>query len=203
MGRELACRVKIGRKAGAGKALLESEELLFRGELSLRIALRDIKALRVNDGELVVTYSGGTARFELGDQAAAWAKKIRRPPSLLDKLGVRPGMHVAVMGVENTAFERDVSARTGEAAWSRPRKDTDLIFLAADSTARLDRLPALREMIRPTGGIWVVWPKGRPGLHEDDVREAARRAGLVDVKVAAFSSTHSALKLVIPVAKRR
>jgi hypothetical protein len=34
------------------------------------------------------------------------------------------------------------------------------------------------------------------------VRAAASAAGLVDVKVAAFSATHSALKLVIPVKNR-
>jgi hypothetical protein len=34
------------------------------------------------------------------------------------------------------------------------------------------------------------------------VRGSAQRAGLVDVKVVAFSAALSALKLVIPVAKR-
>ena len=47
-----------------------------------------------------------------------------------------------------------------------------------------------------------MWPKGRPELREDDIRRAALAIDLVDVKVAAFSATHSALKLVIPVAKR-
>ncbi len=31
---------------------------------------------------------------------------------------------------------------------------------------------------------------------------AAKKAGLVDVKVVSFSATHTALKLVIPVARR-
>jgi hypothetical protein len=39
-------------------------------------------------------------------------------------------------------------------------------------------------------------------LNENHVREAALDAGLVDVKVARFSATHSALKLVVPKAKR-
>jgi hypothetical protein len=47
-----------------------------------------------------------------------------------------------------------------------------------------------------------VWPKGRPEFREDDVRRAALGAGLVDVKVVAFSAALSALKLVIPVAQR-
>jgi len=34
------------------------------------------------------------------------------------------------------------------------------------------------------------------------VRLAAKKVGLVDVKVVSFSDTHSALKLVIPLTKR-
>jgi hypothetical protein len=47
-----------------------------------------------------------------------------------------------------------------------------------------------------------VWVKGRKELNENHVREAALDAGLVDVKVARFSETHSALKLVVPRARR-
>ena len=36
----------------------------------------------------------GNAVLDLGDQAARWAEKIRNPPSLLDKLGVKPGLRV-------------------------------------------------------------------------------------------------------------
>ena|GEM_PF-6467788 len=47
-----------------------------------------------------------------------------------------------------------------------------------------------------------MWPKGRRAFNEHHVREAALDAGLVDVKIARFSETHSALKLVVPKAKR-
>ena len=47
-----------------------------------------------------------------------------------------------------------------------------------------------------------MWRKGQRDLNENHVREAALDAGLVDVKVARFSATHSALKLVVPRAKR-
>ena len=49
----------------------------------------------------------------------------------------------------------------------------------------------------------MVSPKGKGALVKDtDVMAAAREAGLVDTKVVSFSDTHTALKLVIPVAKR-
>jgi hypothetical protein len=50
--------------------------------------------------------------------------------------------------------------------------------------------------------VWVVWPKGRKELREDDVRAAGGPAGLVDVKVMAFSDTLSGLKMVVPLARR-
>ena len=52
------------------------------------------------------------------------------------------------------------------------------------------------------GALWAVWAKGRKELNENHVRDAALAAGVVDVKVARFSPTHSALKLVVPKAKR-
>ena len=71
-----------------------------------------------------------------------------------------------------------------------------------DDAADLARIPALIEWIHPAGALWAVWPKGRKELNENHIREAALDAGLVDVKVARFSATHSALKLVVPKAKR-
>jgi hypothetical protein len=56
--------------------------------------------------------------------------------------------------------------------------------------------------LKRDGSIWVVWPKGRQELKENDIIVAAKDAGLVDVKVIKFSETHSALKLVIPLARR-
>ncbi len=48
----------------------------------------------------------------------------------------------------------------------------------------------------------VVWAKGQKAFREDDARAAGPAAGLVDVKVASFSETLSALRMVIPVKDR-
>jgi hypothetical protein len=48
----------------------------------------------------------------------------------------------------------------------------------------------------------VVSPKGRPEIGDVVVIAAAKRAGLVDNKVVRFSDTHTALRLVIPRARR-
>jgi len=86
----------------------------------------------------------------------------------------------------------------------QPAPDTDLVFLAADSTAELAGLANLRTRIKPAGAIWVVHTKGKGAAFKDvDVFAAAKQAGLVDVKVAAFSTTHTAEKLVVPVKLRK
>ncbi len=76
------------------------------------------------------------------------------------------------------------------------------VIFAVTRTVELVRLDALKNQIKKNGAIWVLWPKGRQELKSSDVRKAAADAGLVDVKVAAFSDALSALKLVIPVANR-
>ncbi|MEO7761191.1 MAG: hypothetical protein ABIS68_04675 [Casimicrobiaceae bacterium] len=51
--------------------------------------------------------------------------------------------------------------------------------------------------------MWVVSKKGKDrSINDTDVIGAAKRAGLVDNKVVSFSSTHTALRLVVPLALR-
>jgi hypothetical protein len=131
-------------------------------------------------------------------------EKVYTTP-LLDKLGVRPGMRIAIVGAVDPdgSFMAQLGDRTGDVTIGRPKPETDLIFLAADTHAELADLAALRTRIRPAGAIWVVSRKGRAAtLRDVEVITAAKDAGLVDNKVAAFSVTHTALRLVIPVALR-
>ena len=124
---------------------------------------------------------------------------------LLDKLGVRRGMQIAIIGAVDPdgSFRAQLADRTSDVTAGRPKADTDLVFLAADSHAELAGLRALRERIRPAGAIWVVSRKGRAATIRDvEVMAAARDAGLVDNKVVSFSPTHTSLRLVIPVALR-
>ncbi len=203
MGLEASCRVRYGRKDSAGKAQLESAALLFRGDFRLQIPLKDVRSVRASDGQLVVVWPEGEARFALGKDAEKWALKVRYPRSLLDKVGVKPSARVAIIGDLPGDFLKDLAGRTDDVARGRPRKDTDLVFVAMADPKDLGRLAVLRAALKPEGGIWVVWRKGQKGFREDDVRAAGPGAGLVDVKVVSFSDTLSALKMVIPVALRK
>lgn len=122
---------------------------------------------------------------------------------LLDKLGVRPGMRVALIDIADETIRARLRDRTSDLTEGSPLPDTDLVFLGADTTAALGPLAGLARRIRPNGAVWVVSRKGKAAtLRDVEVIAAAREAGLVDNKVVAFSATHTALRLVIPIALR-
>lgn len=124
---------------------------------------------------------------------------------LIDKLGVRPGARVALIGPVDPdgSFRELIAERTTDVTDGHPLPDTDIVLLAADSEAQLSGLPNLRRRIRPNGAIWVISKKGRAAtVRYGDILVAAQASGLVDNKVASFSDTHTALRLVIPVALR-
>lgn len=197
MGQEASCEARFGRKVSAGKALLETDDLIFRGEFRLSIPLKSIQSVEAADGVLRVTTAVGTVQFTLGAQADRWAHKIRNPRTLADKLDVKPGMRVSLIRVSNV-----LEGRTGDVTEGQAVKDSDLIFLGAEAEKDLGKLPKLVASMKRNGGIWVVYPKGKQEIKEIGVLNAGRNAGLVDTKIVRFSDTHTAQKFVIPVDQR-
>src|SRR5207237_9400080 len=88
-------------------------------------------------------------------------------------------------------------------AEGRVADESDLIFVYVDHRDGLDEaLEGLEPSLQRNGAIWVIRPKGTPDIKEVDVIDAGKRAGLVDNKIASFSDTLSAMRLVIPLARR-
>lgn len=199
MGKELMCHASQGQQSGEGKALLETTEILFRGPFRLKIPLSSITKVEARDGSLVVSYPGGPATFEIGGQAEKWREKILNPRTLMDKLGVKPKLRVNLEGIFDDAFLADFEARSPE----RAAKDCDIVFFAAATETALRKLPALQSRIKSTGAIWVIYPKGRKEITEIGVIRAGRETGLVDVKIASVSATHTGTKFMVPLAKRK
>jgi hypothetical protein len=185
MGQELQCRVDFGQQSSTGKALLESAEIVFRGAFRLKIPWTSITGLEVSAGKLSIEYPGGPAVFHLGKAAEKWAERIRNPPSRLDKLGVKTGTKVHLIGRHDDDFRRELTARGAVVSKSEP----DLLFLAVKTKDELVELAYLS-----TAPVWIIYPKGIKMVTENDVIAAGRAAGFVDVKVCAFSATHTALK---------
>jgi hypothetical protein len=202
MGAEAKCRLHVGTVVHEGIALLETDELLFRGPIRVKIPLKSITAVNAADGRLVVRHADDDAVFELGDVAPRWAEKIRSPRSLIDKLDVKPGHRVSVVGTRDDDFLRQLGERTGAVTTGRFAKDSNVVFLGAATEKDLERLPRALESIVENGAIWVIHPKGKGALKDTEIFAAGKRLGLTATKVARFSETHTAEKLVIPAADR-
>jgi len=202
VGQEAHCTARLGGKVSKGKARLESSELIFRGDFRLVIPFQVMQSVSAAKGVLCIKFPQGTAYFELGGHAEKWAHKILHPKSLLDKLGVKPGAAVSILGVTDVDFRKELAERTPEISESEPRKDSDLIVLGAEHKEALVRLKSIASFLKKSGALWIVYPKGQSHITENDVLTAGKKTGLVDVKVVSFSATHTALKFVIPVARR-
>lgn len=203
MGNEAQCKARYGSQVGRGKALLETKELIFRGDFKVTIPFAEMKSVAAKAGMLSLTHAGHEAWFELGADAAKWAEKIKNPKGRADKLGLKPGQVVAVVGVDDASFRAELEGRVGQVTWGKPKKNGDAIFLAVGEKAALERIAAMKPFLAKAGALWLIRPKGAgAAVTERETMAAGKAAGLVDVKVVSFSDTHSAEKYVIPVAKR-
>ena len=202
MGNELNCKVKFGEQRSEGKALLETSEILFRGEFRLKIPLSTIKSAKAVDGELRLQTAEGLAVFHLGAAAQKWCDKILHPKSRIEKLGIKTGMRVSLLGEFEREFLDEVTGLTKSISRGKVASDSECIFFAADSKQDLAALPKIARAIQGAAALWIVYPKGQKHITENDVLAAGRKTGLKDVKVVGFSSTHTALKFVIPLSNR-
>lgn len=108
------------------------------------------------------------------------------------------------MAVNPRRFLQDVwGERQGRGTLSQDaQRIGPALFAFVRRRQDLSQLARFPEAITPAGSIWVIWPKGTPGINENDIRNEALARGLVDVKVVRFSGELSALKLVIRLADR-
>ena len=116
---------------------------------------------------------------------------------LLDRLGVKPGMRIAVLGIDDAEFMKQLRGRAGDIVLGKPRSLCDIVFLGANDARDLERLQVAKHWIEPNGAIWMIRVKG-PGapLRDTDLIAAGLAAGLVDNKIASFSDSHGAMRFV-------
>lgn len=202
MGQEKDCSLLWQAETHNGKAVLESTEIIFRGDIRLKILFSEIQELTATAEALRIRTPRGTAVFGIGDLAEKWRHKIANPKSMLEKLGIKPSQEITVLGKFEVKFLSDLKKTTGKSPQTKITARTACIFLLADSAKELTALKATAGKMTGSIALWVVYPKGQKGITENDVRTAGLKAKLVDVKVVSFSSAHTALKFVIPKSKR-
>ena len=207
MGSEVKCRACFGKQESEGKALLETNEIIFCGDFRLKIPFATILSIKVIGDDLEVRTAEGVAIFELGAATAAkWREKILHPKTRIEKLGIKPGVKVTLIGFEKEdkefleELDRAKAVMTpAKDAWP---KDCNYIFLKIDQKPQLGQVAKIANQMFGAVALWIIYPKGRQDITESDVFAAGHRAGLTDIKVVGFSPTYTALKFVIPVKKR-
>ena len=202
MGNELNCKARFGGQESEGKALLETSEILFRGDFRLKIPFAEMKSVKAVDGELRIEFAEGKVSLALGEQAEKWAHKILHPKSRVEKLGIKPGQKISVVGNLEASFREELKEITNATSNGKVSAGVDCIFLCAESPKDLSPCARIAKSLEGAAALWIVYPKGRKDITENDVIGTGRKAGLKDVKVVGFSPTHTALKFVIPLEKR-
>lgn len=126
---------------------------------------------------------------------------------LIRKLGIKPGLKLLLLHAPGDYFDwleddvREQICKTGE------KPDWMHVF-AANSTALEKGMKQIVKAAQQNKQLiaWVSWYKKSAGIPtditEDTIRDMALAAGMVDVKVCAINAQWSALKLVVPLAKR-
>lgn len=190
----------------------------------LAISLRERKTTR----RVPMVFAGGDAekaarlREALPDAAyASWedvggalAEAIANPPEspvapesqvagysgtpLPKKLGVKPGMTVALMGAPETFAETLGPLPEGASlAWDGTGRSPLAVWFLRSQAELESGLASAMGAVEERGGLWMAWPKRASGVATDltqqAVREAGLAAGLVDYKVAAIDETWSGL----------
>jgi len=191
MGKDVQTTGSFADGSDSGRLQYEGVKLLFRGAQRRVWDAEALKGVRAEGGDLVLADG---ARFSLGDkQAAAWADAIANPKGRLDKIGVKPGMRTAVIGVADDTFTAELAERGAQPV--NELLGLDLLFYAADSAEELAKVGGLIPALAEGGALWIVSRKGKAATVKDvEVMAAAKAAGLVDNKVVGFSPTLTALR---------
>lgn len=176
-----------------GRLQYEPPRLIFRGRERRVFEGEALKDLRADGADLALADG---SRFTLGEkQAASWAEAILNPKGRMEKIGVKPGMRTAVIGVADPAFTGELAEHG--AVPVEALSSLDLLFYGADSADALSRVGELSTALGETGALWIVSRKGKAATVKDvEVIAAGRAAGLVDSKVVAFSAALTALRFV-------
>lgn len=202
MGQELKTTLRFDGRILEGMVLLETDSLVFRGDVSLAVKFSEIFKVEANAGWLDLQTGRGLLLLDLGPKAEIWADKIKNPKGLVEKLGVDATKKVAVVGKLDAALRADLDATGAKIAKSARGKDFDIVFVAASSKKDLEKVPAVREMIKDDGAIWLVYPKGNEKLTEREVLTAGRTQQLTDNKQVRIDEVLTSVRFVIPVYAR-
>jgi len=121
---------------------------------------------------------------------------------LSTKLGIKSRSEIHLVDAPENYFELVSPLPEHVNIAPRLTKNTDLVHIFTSRKPVLAKaLRSYRSKLKPTGVVWVSWPKKSAkvptDITEDTVREIALPLGFVDIKVCAVTEVWSGLKLAV------
>ena len=133
------------------------------------------------------------------------AEKSYAHRDVVEKLGIKPGMRVRILGsVPSELVDRVRKIEDVEIVDSDEDPAHVVLFALIELSDAKSALARLRKGIVPEGAIWVLTrKKGQPHhIRQETLIPLGKAVGLVDNKVASVDDETSAIRFVIPVAQR-
>jgi hypothetical protein len=120
---------------------------------------------------------------------------------LIKKLGIKSGMKISILSAPED-FWKEVSEMPQVEVIAKPNKGMDVILYFSDEKKAYEKnFAKLAKTLKPTGMLWIGWPKKASkmptDLNENIIRNFGLANGLVDVKVCAITEKWSGIKFVI------
>jgi hypothetical protein len=193
MGLEQKCRASWPGGSGDVKALLETHELILRGDIKRTFPITRLEDIRVEDEDLRFHAGDEDVSLTLGaDTAGRWAKKLTTPPpTVAQKLGIGPSAKALVIGEIDDATLIDALAENTTTAPQEAR----LCLAVVRDEAELHIAIRAQQSCAFETLIWIANVKGsRSPFTENAVRSIMRDAGYIDNKVSAVSDVLSATR---------
>jgi len=119
---------------------------------------------------------------------------------LVQKLGIKSGFNIALVNAP-PGFSEELEMPTEVTVNSKSRKPLDfaMLFVKLEKDLKKD-FSKYKSKLKPTGMLWVSWPKKSSGvtteLSETNVRTIGLASGLVDTKICAVNDIWSGLKFM-------
>jgi hypothetical protein len=89
--------------------------------------------------------------------------------TLAQKLGLKPGCRVGLVGVTDAAALEAVRLAGVERAEAAPGAGLDFVLVQIEALDGLAGVAAARDAIATDGAVWAMWPKGGHELRQNEV----------------------------------
>jgi hypothetical protein len=192
MGREATTIAHWNGQSGSVKAVLESTELILRGDIRTKIARSVIHQFDVTGDALTLTTADNALVLELGSaEAQKWANALAKPPpTLAQKLGIDLVRRAFVLGQVNDEALKEALV---DATTEDPQTATIIVAVLISERDLTAAIHLGREM--PECAIWCVSPKGKTAsITDHQIRHEMRASGYIDTKTSGVSDKLTATR---------